>query len=80
MMAATATSCGKAADLSSWTVLMLSGFVIWALAIPLIIGNVIGSYVGSHLAIKRGQGFVRAVFLVVVLGLIARQAWQLIQA
>ncbi len=69
-----------AADLSSWTVLMLSGFVIWTLAIPLIIGNVIGSYVGSHLAIKRGQGFVRVVFLVVVLGLIARQAWQLIQA
>jgi uncharacterized membrane protein YfcA len=66
-----------AADLSSWTVLMLSGFVIWALALPLVIGNVIGSYIGSHLAIRRGQGFVRAVFLVIVLSLIARQAWQL---
>ncbi len=66
-----------AADLSSWTVLMLSGFVIWTLAVPLIIGNVIGSYIGSHLAIRRGQGFVRAVFLVIVLALIARQAWQL---
>jgi uncharacterized protein len=68
-----------AADLSSWTVLMLSGYVIWALALPLIVGNMIGSYIGSHLAIKRGQGFVRAVFLVIVLALIARQAWQLIQ-
>ena len=47
---------------------------------PLIVGNMIGSYVGSHLAIQRGQGFVRAVFLVIVLALIARQAWQLIQA
>lgn len=69
-----------AADLSSWTVLMLGGYVIWALALPLIVGNMIGSYIGSHLAIKRGQGFVRAVFLIIVLVLIARQAWQLIQA
>lgn len=66
-----------AADLSSWTVLALGGFVLWTLAIPLIIGNMIGSYIGSHMAIKRGQGFVRAVFLVIVLSLIARQAWQL---
>ncbi|MBL8261260.1 MAG: sulfite exporter TauE/SafE family protein [Xanthomonadaceae bacterium] len=66
-----------AADLSSWTVLALGGFVLWTLAIPLIIGNIIGSYIGSHMAIKRGQGFVRAVFLVIVLSLIARQAWQL---
>ena len=69
-----------AADLSSWTVLMFGGYVIWALALPLIIGNMIGSYIGSHLAIKRGQGFVRAVFLIIVLALIARQAWLLIQA
>lgn len=66
-----------AADLSSWTVLALGGFVLWTLAIPLIIGNMIGSYIGSHMAIRRGQGFVRAVFLVIVLALIARQAWQL---
>lgn len=69
-----------AADLSSWTVLMFGGYVIWALALPLIVGNMIGSYIGSHLAIKRGQGFVRAVFLVIVLALIARQAWQLLRA
>ena len=74
---AVSKSANVAADLSSWTVLMLSGFVLWALAIPLIVGNVIGSYIGSHLAIKRGQGFVRAMFLVIVLALIARQAWQL---
>lgn len=66
-----------AADLSSWTVLALSGYVVWALALPLIVGNMIGSYIGSHLAIRRGQDFVRAVFLVIVLSLIARQAWQL---
>jgi len=69
-----------AADLSSWTVLMFAGFIVWALAIPLILGNMIGSHLGSHLAIRRGQGFVRAVFLCIVLALIARQAWQLASA
>ena len=69
-----------AADISSWTVLMLGGFVIWALAVPLVIGNMIGSWIGSHLAIRRGQRFVRVVFLMIVLALIARQAWQLASA
>lgn len=67
-----------AADLSSWTVLALGGYVIWLLAIPLIVGNMVGSWIGSHLAIRRGQAFVRAMFLIVVLALIARQAWQLL--
>jgi len=66
-----------AADLSSWTVLLFSGFVIWVLAIPLIIGNMIGSYVGSHIAIKKGQGFIRAFFLLVVCLLITKLAWDL---
>lgn len=74
---AVSKSANVAADLSSWTVLAIGGYVLWALALPLILGNMIGSYLGSHLAIRRGQGFVRAVFLVIVLALIARQAWQL---
>ena len=69
-----------AADLSSWTVLLLGGFVLWALALPLVIGNVLGSYVGSRLAIRKGTGFIRATFLIIVIALIARQAWQLAAA
>lgn len=77
---AVSKAANVAADLSSWTVLMLGGFVLWALALPLIVGNVLGSYIGSHLAIRKGTGFVRAMFLVIVLALIARQAWQLLEA
>jgi len=64
-----------AADLSSWIVLYLGGFVVWSVAVPLIIGNVLGSYLGSRLAILKGSVFVRWVFLSVVLALIARYAW-----
>jgi uncharacterized membrane protein YfcA len=74
---AVSKAANVSADLSSWTVLLFSGFVLWVLAIPLIIGNMIGSYIGSHMAIRKGQAFVRAIFLVIVLALIARQAWQL---
>ena len=69
-----------AADLSSWTVLALGGFVIWVLAIPLIIGNMLGSYIGSHLALRQGQRFVRYVFLGVVGALIAKLAWDLLRS
>lgn len=75
---AVSKAANVSADVSSWAVLMLSGFVIWALALPLIVGNMLGSYIGSHLAIRKGQAFVRIMFLIIVLSLIARQAWQLL--
>jgi uncharacterized protein len=61
-----------ASDLSSWIVLMLGGYVLWALVLPLIIGNMLGSYCGSRLAILKGSRFIRWVFLCVVIGLIAK--------
>jgi uncharacterized protein len=74
---ATSKASNVAADLSSWTVLLFSGYVIWMLAIPLVIGNMLGSYLGSHIAIKKGQKFIRVFFLVVVTLLIARLSWDL---
>ncbi|MFY2762528.1 sulfite exporter TauE/SafE family protein [Arenimonas sp. MALMAid1274] len=76
---AVSKSTNVAADLSSWTVLALSGYVVWLLAIPLIIGNMLGSYVGSKLAIRQGDRFIRFVFLAVVLALVARVGWGLLQ-
>ena len=45
------------------------------LFLPLAACNIAGSVLGSHLAIRRGAAFVRRVFLVVVLALLARLAW-----
>ena len=55
-----------------------NGNVLYAVALPMAALNVAGSYLGSHLAIRKGSGFVRVVFLVVVLALIARYAWDLL--
>jgi hypothetical protein len=77
---ATAKVSNVAADLSSWTVLMLAGFVMWPVVLPLVIGNVAGSWIGSRLAILKGSRFIRGVFLLVVCALIARALWELSKA
>jgi uncharacterized membrane protein YfcA len=66
-----------ASDLSSWLVLVFSGYVMWALVLPLVIGNMAGSYFGSRLAILKGSRFIRWVFLCVVMALIAKSMYDL---
>lgn len=53
------------------------GSVSWKLAAPMAVCNVAGSLVGSRLAIRRGAGFVRGMFLIVVGLLILRLAWDM---
>ena len=61
-----------AADLSSYALLVYWGYVVWSVAIPLLAANMLGSYVGSRLAIWRGSQFVRSMFFLVSLALLAR--------
>ena len=49
-----------------------TGHVLWGLALTMAAFNVAGATVGSRLAISRGSGFVRQVFLVVSAVLIAK--------
>jgi hypothetical protein len=48
-------------------------------AVVLAAFNVLGSLVGSKLAIRKGNSFVRKVFLVVISLMIVRYGWELIQ-
>lgn len=48
------------------------GSVLWLLGGVLAVANVAGSYLGSRMAISRGSTFIRVVFLVVVVALIAK--------
>ncbi|WP_298014117.1 TSUP family transporter [uncultured Aquabacterium sp.] len=54
------------------------GHVVWALALPMAAANVLGSSMGTRLALRHGAGFVRVAFLVVVGALICKtgfDAW-----
>jgi uncharacterized membrane protein YfcA len=55
------------------------GHVLYAVALPMALCNLLGSFVGTRLALKLGSRFVRAVFVVVVSALIARYAYDLWQ-
>ncbi|CAH0122914.1 TSUP family transporter [Microbacterium sp. Bi121] len=48
------------------------GSVLWLLGGILAVANVAGSYLGSRMAIARGATFIRVVFLIVVVALIAK--------
>ena len=52
-----------------------NGFYIPLAALAMAIFNVLGSIIGTHLALRHGSGFVRKVFLIVVSALIVKFAW-----
>ncbi|MFL6548023.1 MAG: sulfite exporter TauE/SafE family protein [Povalibacter sp.] len=51
------------------------GYVLWQLGVGMAICNVLGSFLGTRLALRGGSVFVRKIFIVVVSALILRTAW-----
>ncbi|WP_230970188.1 sulfite exporter TauE/SafE family protein [Nitrogeniibacter aestuarii] len=51
--------------------------VLWQVGLTMAVANVLGAITGSHLAIKHGAGFVRRLFLVVVVALISKMAYDM---
>ncbi|RCG27550.1 sulfite exporter TauE/SafE family protein [Streptomyces diacarni] len=50
------------------------GTVLWGLACVMALCNMAGAFVGAHMALKRGSGFVRGVLLVTVVALVGKLA------
>ena len=62
-------------NLSAIAVFAASGSILWALGLVMGAANLLGGLLGSRTAISRGNAFIRKVFLVVLLGLIIRLAY-----
>jgi len=62
-------------DVSSLIFFIMHKYVLFHLALPMMACNVAGSYLGSRMAVLRGNGFIRKVFIVVVTGIVLRFAW-----
>jgi uncharacterized membrane protein YfcA len=56
-----------------------AGNVLYAVAIPMAIFNMLGGYAGSWAAMKRGAGFVRILFLCLLLVLIFKLAYDMVK-
>jgi uncharacterized protein len=61
-----------AANVAAFLYFALTDHIAYSLALPMALCNVLGSFLGSRLAVVRGSGFVRVLFLVVVTGVILR--------
>lgn len=65
------------ADFASLIGFFLSGAIFYKIAVPMMVSNMLGGYVGSKAAILKGNQFIRMVFLVVLAFLIIRLGWDI---
>lgn len=72
---ASAKLVNVATNLAALILFAIKGHVWWHYALALAVANVVGSVAGSHLALKHGAGFVRTVFIWVVLALILKTGY-----
>ena len=72
---ASAKLMNTATNFSALALFTLQGHVWWHLALPMALANVLGSLIGTRLALKHGAGFVRYVFMAVVGALILKTAY-----
>jgi uncharacterized membrane protein YfcA len=64
-----------ATNLASLALFAWSGNVWWKFMIPMAVANVVGSALGTKLALKHGAPFIRIVFALVVGVLILKTSW-----
>jgi hypothetical protein len=72
---ASAKFINVATNFSALVLFAYQGHVWWHLALVMAISNIVGSLIGTRLALKHGSGFVRQVFILVVLALICKTAY-----
>ena len=77
---ASAKIVNTATNVASLAYFAAHGDVRYAVAVPMAVCNLAGGVVGARVALKRGAGFVRALFLVIVAALLARIAYDMLRA
>ncbi len=65
------------ADFASLIGFFISGSIVYKVAVPMMVSNMLGGYIGSKAAILKGNRFIRYVFLFVLTLLIVRMCWDL---
>ncbi|MDD5059214.1 MAG: TSUP family transporter [Sideroxydans sp.] len=66
-----------ATNLAALLFFIPSGHVLYTVALPMIVFNMLGSFTGTWLALKRGAGFVRVLFLCLLVLLILKLGYDM---
>ena len=69
-------SVGGTLFISSLAAFAWAGAIMWKLALPMAAGQLVGSWVGAHLTVRKGRTLVRYAVVAVSLVLLGRLAWQ----
>jgi uncharacterized protein len=77
---ATARIVNLATNIGALAIFAVQGAPMWRLGLLMGSCNVAGGWLGAHTAIRRGSGFVRVVFLVVVAALAIRLSYDIVQS
>lgn len=77
---ASAKVVNVATNIAGLAYFILTGQVLYHIALPMAACNMLGSALGARLALRRGTSFVRVLFLVVVSGFILKLGWDTWQA
>lgn len=64
-----------ATNVAALILFTMKGHVWWHFAIPLALANVLGSLLGTYMALRHGTGFVRGIFILVVSALILKTGY-----
>lgn len=66
-----------ASNLAALILFAIKGTVIWRIALPMAAAQLVGGWIGAHLAVRRGDTLVRKVVVGVALALAAKVAWDM---
>lgn len=72
---ASAKMLNTTSNLAALMLFAAKGHVWWHFAVVMAVANVVGSLLGTRLALKHGSGFVRGVFILVVSALILKTGY-----
>ncbi len=72
---ASAKLINTATNLAALLLFAAKGHIWWHFVVAMALANVVGSLLGTRLALRHGTGFVRAVFIVVVSALILKTGY-----
>ena len=69
-----------ASNLAAFLLFAWRGAILWQLALPMAVANVVGARLGARLALRRGDRFVRVVVTVVVLAVVSKLLFDMLRS
>lgn len=64
-----------ATNLASLVFFVVGGQVVWVIGAVMMVGQIIGAFLGSHFVVKGGAKFIRPVIVVVCFCMVAKLVW-----